>query len=252
MRRILSLIVITLGLCGAIVVGGSFYKANAEDVTVFQPSSVKKVIITTNALNVRCGPGRTYMSVGIAYKGQILTVMGEAWGWYLVYLPDYRIGFASSAYAAPYSPTPAPTPAPTPTPTPTPSPTTGVTTEMQTMLNLINSERAKAGVAALKFDTQVNKVALLKAQDMVSKNYFSHTSPTYGSPFDMLRQFGVTFRTAGENLAGNSSVEAAHTALMNSSGHRANILNSSFQYIGIGIQPGSAYGKIFVQMFIGK
>lgn len=258
MKRIISLILITFMLSGSIAFASPVleYKED-ESASVFQRTSVTKVIVTASALNVRSGPGTYYKAIAVVYRGQILRVIGESWGWYVVYLPNYQLGYVSSLYVKPYptptpTPTPAPTPTPTPTPTPAPAPSTGVTSEMQQMLNLINTERAKVGVAALKFDTLVNKVALTKAQDMVAKNYFSHTSPTYGSPFDMMRQFGVTFKSAGENLAGNSSVTAAHTALMNSSGHRANILNASFNYIGIGIQPSSTYGKIFVQMFIGR
>lgn len=256
MKKIISLLIITFMAVGLISAPTINMRVSAEELEeVFQRTSVTKVIVTANALNVRSGPGKTYRVVKVVYKGQVLKVIGEAWGWYVIYCPDHVIGYVSSVYAKPYTaptPTPTPRPTPTPTPTPTPAPAPGVTSEMQRMLNLINGERSKAGVAALKFDSQVNNVALAKAKDMVSKNYFSHTSPTYGSPFDMLRQFGVSFRTAGENLAGNASVEAAHTALMNSSGHRANILNSKFNYIGIGIQPSSRYGKIFVQMFIGR
>ena len=87
---------------------------------------------------------------------------------------------------------------------------------------------------------------------MVSNNYFSHTSPTYGSPFEMLSSFKVSYKSAGENIAGNSSNSKAVTAWMNSSGHKANILNSSFNYTGIGVVSSPTYGKVYVQMFIGK
>lgn len=127
----------------------------------------------------------------------------------------------------------------------------GLTAEEQRMLNLVNSERAKNGLSPLKANLKLTQVARLKAKDMIEKNYFSHTSPTYGSPFDMMRQFGVTYRTAGENLAGAPTVDTAHTNLMNSPGHRANILNSSFKEVGMGILSGGPYGKMFVQMFIG-
>ena len=95
-------------------------------------------------------------------------------------------------------------------------------------------------------------MARIKAQDMVDNNYFSHNSPIYGSPFDMLKSFKVSYKTAGENIAGNSSNTSAVNAWMNSSGHRANILNANFNYTGIGVVSGSKYGKIFVQIFIGK
>jgi uncharacterized protein YkwD len=86
---------------------------------------------------------------------------------------------------------------------------------------------------------------------MIDNNYFDHNSPTYGSPFDMLKQFGVEYKTAGENLAGNSSVDGAHTSLMNSQGHRENILKSDYTNVGIGVVDGGQYGKMFVQLFKG-
>ena len=95
-------------------------------------------------------------------------------------------------------------------------------------------------------------MARIKAQDMVDNNYFSHNSPTYGSPFQMLSSFKISYKTAGENIAGNSSNSAAVTAWMNSSGHKANILNSSFNYTGIGVVSNSKYGKVYVQIFLGK
>jgi len=146
-----------------------------------------------------------------------------------------------------------PAPSPTPTPTPTPGPSeSGMTADEQQMLNLVNGERTKLGLKPLVADPELVKVARLKSQDMVNKNYFSHNSPTYGSPFDMLKQFGITYKTAGENIAGNGSVSGAHTSLMNSPGHRANILNTGFTHVGIGIVDGGPYGKMFTQMFVGR
>jgi len=94
-------------------------------------------------------------------------------------------------------------------------------------------------------------LARLKAQDMIDKKYFSHTSPTYGSAFDMMKAAGISYSYAGENLAGAPSVEGAQTGLMNSAGHRANILNPNYSRIGIGVIDGGPYGKMFVQMFVG-
>lgn len=87
---------------------------------------------------------------------------------------------------------------------------------------------------------------------MVDNNYFSHTSPTYGSPFDMMKSYGISYKTAGENIAGNSSNSGAVEAWMNSEGHKANILNSNYNYTGLAVVSSPKYGKIFVQMFIGK
>lgn len=119
------------------------------------------------------------------------------------------------------------------------------------MVNLLNQERVRNGMAALQVDARLVNVARMKAQDMLTRGYFDHTSPTYGSPFDMMRAAGITYRTAGENLAGATDAQTAHTALMNSPGHRANILNSSFTAVGVGAVSGSQYGMLFAQEFIG-
>ena len=130
--------------------------------------------------------------------------------------------------------------------------TSNMNSDEKEVFDLINKQRTNNGLAALKNDSEVQRVARIKAQDMVDNNYFSHTSPTYGSPFDMLKSFKISYKTAGENIAGNSSNSSAVTAWMNSSGHKANILNSNFNYTGIGVVSSPKYGKIYVQLFIGK
>lgn len=117
------------------------------------------------------------------------------------------------------------------------------------VVRLVNVERAKYGLSALKINWELSRVARYKSQDMHDNNYFSHTSPTYGSPFDMMKSFGISYRTAGENIAkGYTNPQAVVTGWMNSSGHRANILNSSFTQIGVGYV---ASGNYWTQMFIG-
>jgi len=120
------------------------------------------------------------------------------------------------------------------------------------MLSLVNQERQRQGLAPLVADAKLTQLARQKSQDMVNKNYFSHTSPTYGSPFDMMKAAGVRYRTAGENIACAPSTTRAHDALMNSPGHRANILNPAFTHVGIGIVKGGSCGMMFTQMFIGQ
>lgn len=120
----------------------------------------------------------------------------------------------------------------------------------QQVVNLTNQERAKQGLPALKLDTELSKVAKEKSLDMKNNGYFSHTSPNYGSPFDMMKQFGISYRAAGENIAmGQRSPEEVVNAWMNSEGHRKNILSSSFTHIGVGHV---ADGNYWTQMFIGK
>lgn len=117
------------------------------------------------------------------------------------------------------------------------------------VLELVNAERAKNNLPALKMDESVRKVARIKSSDMSQNKYFNHTSPTYGTPFEMLKKYGISYRTAGENIAqGYTSPEAVVKGWMNSSGHRANILNSKYTKIGIGYE---AKGNYWTQMFIG-
>jgi uncharacterized YkwD family protein len=142
---------------------------------------------------------------------------------------------------------------PTPTPAPAPQPSVSASSaEEQQMLSLVNKARQAAGLSPLAVDPALANTARLKSKDMVQNNYFSHQSPTYGSPFDMMKQFGISYRTAGENIACNQSVQAAHEALMNSPGHRANILSKDYTHIGIGIVNGGSCGKMFTQQFISK
>ncbi|OME82833.1 serine protease [Paenibacillus pabuli] len=116
------------------------------------------------------------------------------------------------------------------------------------VVKLVNAERAKAGLGALASDALLDKVAVAKVKDMSNNNYFDHQSPTYGSPFDMMKQFGVTYSYAGENIAkGQKTPQEVVTAWMNSEGHRANILSKNFTKIGVGF-----YNGYWAQEFIGN
>lgn len=124
--------------------------------------------------------------------------------------------------------------------------------QAQAVLKIVNDERAKQGLKALVLDKQLNNVAQLKAEDMKKNNYFDHNSPTLGSPFDLMRSQGVSYRTAGENIAaGQQSAEAVMNSWMNSSGHRANILNKNYTKLGVGFCTGGRMGTYWVQEFTG-
>lgn len=125
----------------------------------------------------------------------------------------------------------------------------GVSKEEQEVLRLVNIERQKAGLSPFKLSAELSHVARDKSKDMAHNNYFSHQSPTHGSPFDMMRAYGINYRSAGENIAkGYNSAASVVNGWMNSSGHRANILNSSFNTLGVGYYNynGTAY---WTQMF---
>ena len=119
------------------------------------------------------------------------------------------------------------------------------------ILELVNEERKAAGLESLTLASKLSDVAQVKAEDMRDQGYFSHTSPTYGSPFDMMKQFGIVYRAAGENIAkGYTSPQAVMKGWMNSSGHRENILNGKFTQLGVGYCTDSKGNGYWVQMFI--
>ncbi len=118
------------------------------------------------------------------------------------------------------------------------------------VVRLVNVERAKQGLSPLTIDWELSRVAKYKSQDMHDKNYFSHTSPTYGSPFDMMKKFGISYTAAGENIAkGQKTAAEVVKAWMNSEGHRANIMSTKYTHIGVGYV---ADGNYWTQMFIKK
>ncbi len=121
------------------------------------------------------------------------------------------------------------------------------------VIQLTNQERAKYGLPPLRADWQVSRVARIKSADMRDRGYFAHNSPTYGSPFQMLKSFNISYRSAGENIAsGQPSAESVVRAWMNSPGHRQNILNNTFTHIGVGYARGGTGRHYWTQMFISK
>jgi uncharacterized YkwD family protein len=161
---------------------------------------------------------------------------------------------AKPAATTPAKPTPA-TPAAPANPAPAtpaaPSAPAALGNYEQQVVDLVNKERAAAGLPALKANTKLAAVAEKKAEDLRDKNYFDHQSPTYGSPFDMMKQFGITYTSAGENIAkGQKTPAEVMNGWMNSPGHRANILNSSYTEIGVGYVTDSNGTAYWVQHFI--
>ena len=121
------------------------------------------------------------------------------------------------------------------------------------VVTLVNQERAKVGLAPLKDNWQLARVARYKSEDMRDKNYFSHTSPTYGSPFDMMKNFGIKYMAAGENIAmGQQTAALVMKSWMNSPGHKANILGKNFTEIGVGVAKNKSGTLYWTQMFIGR
>ncbi len=210
-----------------------------------------------------CGSGNGPSASFTPEKGNSFDInglkdlLGKFCGKGSIIIPEKPQAGQPSAPASP-APTASAVPAPAASPSSVPSPSAAPTiapdslaaSESQ-MIQLVNSERSKAGVPALTVSADLSNMARVKSQDMINNGYFSHNSPTYGSPFDMMKAFGISFRTAGENIAINQSVDSAHTSLMNSEGHRANILNTAYTQIGIGIAKDSRGNLYITQEFIG-
>lgn len=204
-------------------------------------------VVTATVLNVRSGPGTQYNIVTTVKKNKYIRVFAGVGDWYIVQVEGDYIGAVSRKYVKAIYPSSSNN-----NNTQQSTQTSTMNSDEKEVFNLINQQRANNGLQALKVDDEVQRVARIKAKDMVDNNYFSHNSPIYGSPFDMLKSFKISYKTAGENIAGNSSNSGAVNSWMNSSGHKANILNSSYNYTGIGVVSSSKYEKIYVQIFVGK
>ena len=151
------------------------------------------------------------------------------------------------------APAPAPSPAPSPSPAPAPQPPSApaeLTASEARLFELINSARLSEGRPPVEIDMRIVEVARLKAKDMVDNNYFGHTSPTYGTPGQMLRKFGISFRSVGENLAKAGDVYKAHRLILNSTeGHREILLNPNYSKVGVAVVPKGSY-VVVVELFV--
>ena len=223
-------------------------------------SSTSAFAATTNCTSVNYRNELTNLlnNKNIQYK---LTVNGKAVDlksidWKTV-LKQYEPAEKPTATVEKPAPAPEPAPEPAPAPIPAPAPvennnagSSSNLTYEQKVVELVNVERQKAGLPALKMDASISNVARAKSKDMAVNNYFAHQSPTYGSAGDMLRQYGISWHAWGENIAaGQSTPEIVVNAWMNSSGHRANILSSNFSKIGVGYVTSSSGRPYWTQIF---
>lgn len=187
-------------------------------------------IVSTELLNLRQGPGLDYPVIGSLNYGENVNVIGKMNDWYIVQTNNNVIGVCNINYI--------------------------INSEEyeinKNILNLINENRVENGLHELILDSKLNELAKQKAQDMEQNGYFDHVSPTLGDPFNMIKNEGIEYKTAGENIAGYRNAEGAVDAWMNSESHKNNILSNGYNYTGIGIAESDKYGYIIVQLFIGK
>ncbi|MBQ8043024.1 MAG: SH3 domain-containing protein [Clostridia bacterium] len=238
--------IVQLGTNEVGVVSKSYVKSSST-----APSGAKtytriavKTFTTTDKVNLRRGPGTNFGKITTISKGTSLKAVGYIGDWYVVVTSNNKVGCirkdllkTSSTSSGNTSNT-------------TTTTSFSMSANEKIIFDLLNKARTDAGLPKLSADATLFKVARLKAQDMVKNSYFSHTSPTYGSPFKMMKTYGVSYKVAGENIAGNPSLQDAVTAWLNSPTHRQNILSNSYNYIGIGIEKSDTYGYVISTMFI--
>lgn len=242
LKKIILFIIIFLGII--------FVSNKSTAMSHYQTLGTTTGLVTASVLNVRQGPGTNYSIATVVYRNEYVRVFAQIGNWYVIQTDKDFVGLVSKEYVKLIYPQSSSSGSGSSSGNT--STTNGLTADEQEVFNLINAQRTAAGLSALKIDEELQNVARIKAKDMVDNNYFSHNSPTYGTPFNMIKNFGITYKAAGENIAGNSTNKGAVNAWMNSSGHKANILSSNYNYTGIGVVSSSKYGKIYVQMFIGK
>lgn len=242
LKKIILFIIIFLGII--------FVSNKSTAMSHYQTVGTTTGLVTASVLNVRQGPGTNYSIATVVYRNEYVRVFAQIGNWYVIQTDKDFVGLVSKEYVKLIYPQSSSSGSGSSSGNT--STTNGLTADEQEVFNLINAQRTAAGLSALKIDEELQNVARIKAKDMVGNNYFSHNSPTYGTPFNMIKNFGITYKAAGENIAGNSTNKGAVNAWMNSSGHKANILSSNYNYTGIGVVSSSKYGKIYVQMFIGK
>ena len=206
-------------------------------------------IVNTEYLNMRTGSGINYDSITVLRKNEYLRIFRKIGEWYIIQNEKNQIGTAHTDYIVPTENQKA---AVTNTEPINEYSSVSLTNDESELLTLINDERKKNNLTPLIIDENLQNVARLKAKDLVENNYFSHTSPTYGSPFEMLKNHNITYKIASENIAGNPSLSGALDSWISSESHKNNILNNDYNYTGIAVADSIAYGKVIVELFIGK
>lgn len=219
------------------LVSKEFVNINGNEGNFPEYTNVDKYYATANSsTNLRGGAGTNFQIIGKLKQDEKVEVIGKIDNFLLIITENNTVGMVrddlvSKVFNISDS---------------------EINDKVNELLKLINNEREKNGLIKLQILPRLQEIAMTKAEDMVKNNYFSHESPNYGNPFNMMKNFGITYKSAGENIAGNSSIEGAFNSWISSEKHKQNILSTAYNYIGIGISPSEKYGYIIVTMFIRK
>ncbi len=199
--------------------------------------------------NVRGGPSTSYKVYTKLQKNDKIQVIGDIDNFYMIVTNNNTVGMIRKDLI---SKTQSQTTNNNSSNNNNNNSTTSANANINTILSLINNARKENGLTPYTLDKALSNVAQIKADDMIKNNYFSHTSPSFGSPFEMMQGFGISYKSAGENIAGNPNITDAVNSWLASSTHKTNLLSKKFNYIGIGLTKSNTYGYIIVAIFIEK
>ncbi len=206
-------------------------------------------IVNTDYLNMRTGSDINFDSITVLRRNEYVRIFGKIGEWYIIQNEKNQIGTAHMNYIIPTNEQKASV---SNSETIDTYSNSSLTADESELLSLINREREKNNLLPLNLDEELQNIARLKANDLVDNNYFSHISPTYGTPFEMLKNNQISYKTASENIAGNPSITKAFESWIASESHKNNILNNDYNYTGLAVVDSIAYGKIIVELFVGR
>lgn len=221
-----------------------------ENSLIYESVTKYYAIINDNLTNLRGGPSTKFTSYTKLKKGDRLEVIGKINDFLLVITRDNMVGMVKENLVTKEINNTIENVPNTNLENSNNTNNVSIIDNQNLVLNLINKARSENNLPNLTTADKLNEIATKKAEDMVNNNYFSHTSPSYGDPFKMMQNFGISYKTAGENIAGNSNITDAVNSWLSSENHKKNILSSAYNYIGIGVIPSEKYGYIIVAMFI--
>ena len=208
--------------------------------------------VTTESLKLRSGPSLDNDFIALLAKNDILHIYDKIDNWYVVKTENNLVGCVYSDYVELSFVEEETIETAASIDNAQDVNSTTLSQDEQIFFNLINNKRLENNLPELEIDTTLLNLARLKAKDMIENKYFSHTSPKYGTLFEILQNNNISYAKASENIAKNLNADGAISSFMNSKLHKNNILSEDFNYTGIAVQNSIEYGKIFVQIFVAK
>ena len=241
--------IVILGFISISIFSISFGKEEKPESNVSYPYSIGKV--TAEALKIRSGLSTENDSIGLLNKDDTVHIYGKVDNWYIVRTENNLVGavFADYIEGSYETEETVETSAKVAT-LENSSPI--LSQDEQIFFNLINNKRMENQLPEFEIDESLLNLARLKAKDLVENKYFSHTSPKYGTLFEMLTNHNISYSKASENIARNVNADSAIESLMNSKLHKNNILSEAFNYTGVAVVNSIDFGKVFVEIFVAK